>query len=239
MNPETISKSADLISSAVSETAAAASNGAAIPYMSPEMIAAAIGALIGGGIIILFEVIKQYRANSALRKALKIGLYFEVSDNFINELPLEADGSPNFELNLFYDSFYRQNKTDIVRLLDEKLLIRLSRFYTMASYAHNLKETVSEKATKINAPSVFSNADATARIKNSQLHTLQQGLKRDLRFPLCAALGSQEVLKPELESVFASNPLDFQLHPPTRYEKWWNKYTKEQKEAAKATQPTN
>jgi hypothetical protein len=198
--------------------------------MKTEFIAAISGALAGGVIFAIFELIKWHFGRAALVKALKIGLFFEISDNRITEIKPEKDETPNFSLALFHNSFYQQNKTDIARLFDELLLTKLSKFYLMISAAYTsekdlLKILARRKEATFQSPlSPSPGQFAELRQLNEQI----QGLKDVLRVTLCPALALQEDLLSELKSTFKVDPDETQfIRALKKHELWWEKQTKE------------
>lgn len=86
--------------------------------MSEGVSAAITGAIFGGLASATIGLTKYFSDRKSLRRALRIGLYFEIEHHDFTVLENNADGQPNFLLTGFQDHFYKNNISDIVKLFD-------------------------------------------------------------------------------------------------------------------------
>lgn len=200
--------------------------------MSTEILAAIFGAFAGGGIVGLIELLKWNFGNRALTKALKIGLYFEISDNRISEL-VSNDGTPRFSLALFHDSFYKQNIADITRLFDEELVVKLAKFYLMITTANSHQGVLFETARK-QKDAINNTADVGRIGKAAEMQALNdqiQAICKVLEVTLCPAIELKKDLLASLRFAFKKTDpekLAF-IRVPQKYEKWWDEISQNQK----------
>ncbi len=98
--------------------------------MNPQLIAAIFGALSGALVNGVIQFLQWLFKKKSLKKAIKMGLYFEIDRHQIIEVSKDPDGQPNFALASFQDLFYTNNISDIVRYLPEDLLQLLAFYYS-------------------------------------------------------------------------------------------------------------
>lgn len=204
-----------------------------IAGMSPEILATFFGAIAGGGIAGLIELLKWNFGNRALTKSLKIGLYFEISDNRISELA-SKDGTPKLSLALFHDSFYRQNKADITRLFDEELVVKLAKFYLMITTANSHQNELFKKAQE-QKDAMYDKTDIGRIGKAAEMQALIdqiQAIRKVLEVTLCPAIELKKDLLSDLKSAFKKTDPEKLLfiRVPQKYEKWWDKVSRNQEE---------
>lgn len=174
--------------------------------MSVEITAAIFGAIFGALANGVIEIVKFLSGRKSLKKAIQIGLYFEIDHHKIVELQRDEDGQPNFVLSSFQDKFYSNNISVLTKLCSEEFIQHLTFYYSSLASVLNHQDDLMKINTEINAlisKMPLTNEDSQ---RYAELIKQRNGIKEVLRVYLVPCINTRQVLLAELKKVFKKDP---------------------------------
>lgn len=196
--------------------------------MGVEITAAIFGAIFGALANGVIEVVKFFSGRKSLKKAVQIGLYFEIDHHKIVDLQKGEDGQPNFVLASFQCQFYDNNISAFTKLCSEKIIQHLTFYYSslksVLDHQNNLLKLNSEINELI---SEMSRTNKNAQ-RYEELIKRRNGIKEILRVYLAPCINTRQVLLAELKEVFKKDPSEKKyIDVLPEHEEWWEKIQNE------------
>src|SRR3989344_5249712 len=174
--------------------------------MSVEITAAIFGAIFGALANGVIEIVKFFSGRKSLKKAIQIGLYFEIDHHKIVELQKDEDGQPNFVLASFQDQFFSNNISALTKICSEELIQHLTFYYSGLESVLNHQNDLLKINSEINA--LISKMPRTNEDSQRYAELIKQrnGIKKVLRAYLAPCINTRQVLLAELKKVFKKDP---------------------------------
>jgi hypothetical protein len=196
--------------------------------MSIETIAAIYGAIAGISLSGLFEFIKWQITTKNLKKAIQIGLYYEIHSHSILELEPDNDGQPNCTVENFQNDFYKSNLSVITKLLNERIVQNLAFYFSNLQLASNIQKELFKLVSEANGLTAKMPLQPEETRKLGFLQARCDDARNVLRVCLVPAIKSKEDLLLELKKVFKNPPEKRTfIDVPSKYSEWWEKITKD------------
>jgi len=196
--------------------------------MSVEITAAIFGAIFGTLANGVIEIVKFLSGRKSLKKAIQIGLYFEIEHHKIVELQKDGDDQPNFVLASFQDKFYSNNISPLTKLCPEELIQHLTFYYSSLESVHNHQNDllkINSEIDELVSKMPRTNEDSQ---RYAELIKKRNGTKYVLRVYLAPCINTRQVLLTELKKVFKKDPAEKKyIDVLPEHEEWWKKIQNE------------
>jgi hypothetical protein len=166
--------------------------------VSPQLIGGIFGALTAGVITLVLKLAEWYLRRSALNRALRKGLYFEVKSHRIVEVD-EDSNRPRLSLLSFHDHFFRESTSDLIKTLGDDLIQKLIFYYTHLNLASDVQDELLRTADRLPTAPAGGPQDEARRKRLMERRT---DLQDTLSSVLSAAAKVRRSLLTELKRVF-------------------------------------
>lgn len=190
--------------------------------MSEGVIAAITGALFGGLVSGAIGITKYLSDRRSLKRALRVGLYFEIEHHDFTILSSNADGQPNFLLTGYQDHFYRHNISDIFKLFDLNVVMMLAFYYSKLNLVTEWQSDLESKNNDIRAL-VDNNIDTEGkRMKYDKMRKDHEAIKELLRVTIVPCINARGKLLLTIKKRLPLDPSKAKfIDVPPEYEEWW------------------
>lgn len=196
--------------------------------MGVEITAAIFGAIFGTLANGIIEIVKFFSGRKSLKKAVQLGLYFEIDHHKIVELRKDEDGQPNFVLASFQDQFYDNNISAFTKLCSEKIIQHLTFYYSSLKSVLDHQNDLLKINSEINeliSKMPRTNEDSQ---RYEKLIKQRNGIKEVLRVYLAPCINTRQALLAELKKVFKKDPSEIKhIDVLPEHEEWWKKIQNE------------
>lgn len=190
--------------------------------MSDQLLAAITGAICGGLASGAISLVKHLSETRSLKKAMKVGLYFEIDHHNITHLNNDKDGQPNFLLTGFQDYFYRSHISSIVKLLGLDVLMHLAFYYAKLNLVKEWQDDLFKLNERIDnivrsAPHV-----KVDKVEYESMVIKHNSIKELLRVTSAPCINARDMLMANLKHGLSKDPSTIAyIDVPANYQVWW------------------